>query len=542
MDSRVFSLVLMAMGILILVNSLHIINISIIYLLLIPGIVGILLLITTKVNLYHKVKDVIVRAEVKGSIQRIKYNSKEFVYVPFKIIGKETSNQQIDYSKEISQAIEVIKRHKERKVNVAILTTLDPYPGSGFIFYREVQNDYDETDFITQVLSLKNVVESIAPHISLEPVSINDSVFLPFPKVMGGVVFSGYIFYKRFSVEESDFLDYKYDIEIGKTIDNYQIPVGFLSSDVFKHIAIFGATGSGKTNTASVIAKELFDKGFNVVVLDWHGEYKNYLSDFNYYGKDNIIPLNPIAYEEQDTEDIIEITKEALELTEPQTFLMYLVLEQLKRVRRLDSTSLKLILESINAESYMIRDIKFALGRKLYVLTTPQGRKLFSIDGGDSFIDLGERLKGGNIIDLSTIYNIKLRRLYALYLMKFLFEYYQRFKDPDKKAVIIVEEAQNYFNGNNEILKRALQEIRKFNIGLCIVSQSPSSVDPEVMKNTSIKIIHSIKSNLDKKIISDSIGLDKEQINTLDKLDIGEAVFIAPNIRKNILIKIKKIG
>jgi hypothetical protein len=116
MDSRVFSLVLMAMGILILVNSLHIINISIIYLLLISGIVGILLLITTKVNLYHKVKDVIVRAEVKGSIQRIKYNSKEFVYVPFKIIGKETSNQQIDYSKEISQAIEVIKRHKERKV------------------------------------------------------------------------------------------------------------------------------------------------------------------------------------------------------------------------------------------------------------------------------------------------------------------------------------------------------------------------------------------------------------------------------------------
>ncbi|BCU70586.1 ATP-binding protein [Stygiolobus caldivivus] len=532
----------MVIGFLLLVSSLHLLSFSMYEVLIVIIIFAFFAFLFSRLNIYQKVKDIMVTSELKGSINRIKYNSKEFVYISFKIVGKEGSGQQVDYTKEIAQAVDIIKRQKDRKVKVAILTTLDPLPGSGFIFYQEVDKEFNEEEFIINTINLKNIIESIAPHVSLEAVAINNDLFLPFPKVMGGVLFGGYIFYKKFGIEQTEFLDYNFDVQIGTTVDNYQIPVGFISSDVFKHIAIFGATGSGKTNTASVIARELFKKGFNVIVLDWHGEYKNYLPDFKYYGKDSIIPLNPIAYEEQDTEDIIEITKDALELTEPQTFLMYLVLEQLKRIRRLDSTSLKLILEAINSESYMIRDIKFALGRKLYILTTPQGRRLFSIDGGYSFIDLGERLIGGNIIDLSSIYNIKLRRLYSLYIMKFLFEYYQRLKDPNRKTVIIVEEAQNYFNGNNEILKRALQEIRKFNIGLCIISQSPSSLDPEVMKNTSIKIIHSIKSNLDKKIISDSIGLDKELYNVLDKLDLGEAIFISPNIRKNMLVKIKKIG
>ena len=530
----------MLVGLFLLLSSFHLVILPVYDILVFISIIFIILLVLLKLNINQKIKDLMISVELKGSLHRIRYNKKEVVYIPFKLIGKEVSSQQIDYIKELNQALEIIKRHKDRRVKVAILTTLDPLPGSGFVFYEEVDKEFSEEEFIKEVFNLKNIVESIAPHITLEPVGINYDVFIPFPKVMGGVIYSGQVFSKKFEVEQSEVLEYKFDVEIGRTNDEYQLPIGFLSSDVFRHIAIFGATGSGKTNTATVIAKELFNKGFNVIILDWHGEYKEHLPNFNYYGRENIIPLNPVAFEEQDTEDIIEITREALELTEPQTFLMYLVLEQLKRIRRLDSTALKLILESINSESYMIRDIKFALGRKLYILTTPQGRRLFSIEGGYSFIDLGERLVGGNVIDLSQIYNIKLRRLYALYLMKFLFEYYQRIRDPNRRTVIIVEEAQNYFNSNNEILRRALQEIRKFNIGLCIVSQSPSSIDPEVMKNTSIKVIHSIKSNLDKKIIADSIGLDREQYNLLDKLDVGEAIFISPNIRKSVIIKVKK--
>jgi len=63
-----------------------------------------------------------------------------------------------------------------------------------------------------------------------------------------------------------------------------------------------------------------------------------------------------------------------------------------------------------------------------------------------------------------------------------------------------------------------------------------------VLKNTNIKIIHSIKSDIDKKAIRDTLSLDERLTQSLDKLDVGEAVISAPNLKVPIIIKIKKMS
>lgn len=542
MNSRYFALVLFFVGVLILLNSLHIIYYNNLYIILIPIILLLLLFIVYRLNLGSKFEKVIVRAEIKNSLYTIYLEDGEYYFLGFKIVGKESADTRIDYTKEMEVAIDTIHRNKTRYLKVAIVTLLDPLPGTAILFFVKKEKNVNVDNLVNEAMVLKSTIESVAPHISLEPIGLSVNSILPLPKVLGTVIYGGYISQKKFDVKSDHNIIGDYDIELGNTLDNTQMPIGIKSYDVFKHVAIFGSTGSGKSNTSALLAKELYNKGFDVVILDWHGEYRSILPEFAYYGEKNYIAINPIDMDDLTTTDITEMIGDVLELTEPQKFILYLGLEVLKETREFDFRSLlQVISSSFSENTFMQRDIKFALTRKIIMLFSGLGEKLISSKNGYSYIDLGEKLRGGNIIDLSFIRNVKLRKLYALMILKFILEYITQTKDRNRRIYIIIEEAHNYFNQSNIIINRALQEIRKFNVGVCIVTQSPSNVDQEVIKNTNIKIIHSIKSNIDKRVIADSLSLEKDEIQVLDKLDVGEAILVAPNLRKEVLIKVKKV-
>ena len=501
-----------------------------------------IIIIISKLNIVNKIEKILIKVTLENSLYTIQLDNGEYYFLGFKIIGKENTESNIDYTKELEQAVITVQRNKTRYLKVAIVTLLDPLPGSAILFYAKKDNSITKESLINEAMVLKSTIESVAPHISLEPIGLNTNLILPIPRVLGSVVYGGYVSQKKFDIKSDHNIIGEYDIEIGKIIGNEEIPIGIKSEDVFKHVAIFGSTGSGKSNTSMLLARELYKKGFDVIILDWHGEYKQALPEFNFYGEKNYLVLNPIDLDDLTTIDITEIFGEVLELTEPQKFLLYLGLEVLNQMREFDfKTLIQVISSSFSDSTFMQRDVKFALMRKIIMLFSGLGEKLISSKNGYTYKDLAEKLRGGNIIDLSFIRNIKLRRLYALMLLKFLLEYVIETRNNSRKIFIVIEEAQNYFSQSNTIINKALQEVRKFNVGICIISQSPSNVDPEVIKNTNIKIIHSIKSNIDKKVIADSLSLDKEEIQILDKLDVGEAVLVAPNLRKEVIVKIKKV-
>ncbi len=533
MARRIYPLILVVVSLLILLLSFNIIALNDIYYAV--AAISLLVIVTASLS-SKKVKNKIKEVIVKNNIFTVYSENKAITGVAARLIGKQEADKvQVDVQRELNNLLTaLLSRSKGSEVKYVIVTSVSgKQASSSIIVFKECENCEEEV--VKEFQSVIEISSVVAPHISLEPVSVTaDSI--PLPRFFGNVSFARITDLKVDSPVSTDKLVVNYDVEIGEMIVRSQtVPVGIMTSDVLRHIGIFGSTGSGKSNTASFLARQLITKGFNVIVLDWHGEYKEKLPGFTIFNQDNVFKLNPLKF--NDIDDTIEILSDVLQLTDPQRFLLFVLLSKVKKING-NLSDLFNLLKNINDQSNWIKDVKYALARKLYPLFTSKGKVLFDVDRNP---DLNWLLSlNGVIFDLSFINNLRLRRLYGLFVMKLISDYYMARKT-DRKLLIVVEEAQNYFQAENEFIDKLISEVRKFGIGLCIVSQSPSSISSNVMKNTNIKIIHAIKSDVDKRILSESLSLPPNIYSAMDKLDVGEAIISAPNIKTPILIKIKKI-
>lgn len=508
-------------------------------------IFGSIFLIIQKLGASNKIKQIIARETLKNNIHIINIGGVEYYYIGFRIIGKENvEDEKVDYEKEMKAVVESVSKNKSRKIKVATVTILDPSPGTSIIFFSK-RNEMTLSRFHNEALYLKHTIESMAPHLTLEEVNLKTNPMLPLPQLLGTVVYPGYIMQKKIEVvssSEEQIVVGDFDVELGVVPGSDNRTIGIRSSDVFRHIAIFGATGGGKTNTSALLVRELQKKGFDVVVLDWHGEYHNYLPNFNHYEGDNLPVLNPLGSKEARALNVADMIGDILELTEPQRFALQKAIDKyLKDNNDVDFKDLPQIIDEHAEELEIQQNVAIALIRNLEYLFSGIGEKLIS-KNGLSYKELAEKLKGGNIINLRSMgSDIRIRKLYGLLIAKFLIEYFMEYKPKDRKLYLVLEEAQNYLRERNMIIERALQEVRKFGVGICIVTQSPTTIDSEVLKNTNIKIVHAIKTNDDKRVVADSMGLSAGRAKILDKLDVGEALVTAPNIKKEVIVKIKKV-
>jgi len=493
-------------------------------------------LTSKKISLKDKPRVVKLNDDYELYVHEIYINKQKYYFIAFKILGRETEEEQINFYKELYDAIISAYRNKSRNLHISIITRLDPMISSAFIIYKRADIKLEE--FIEEAIYIQNAFQSVAPHLLLEGTNINADEFIPLPSV-GDVVYGGFISQKKYEVanaEES--ITGEFDIQLGYNVGT-EVAIGIRTKDIFRHLSIFGATGSGKSNTSVLIARELRKRGFDVIIFDWHGEYHDSLKEFNYYGEKNYIILNPLGSSEKSAGEVADMIGDVLELTDPQRYALQLAIEQHQNDPDFDIKNLPDILTEMETD-FAQKQVIIALVRKLKMLFGGIGGKLISSKNGISYKELAKKMKGGNVINLSFISDIRLRKLYAVLLLKFLLEYYMSFRDKTRKVYIVLEEAQNYLRQNNLIIERALQEIRKFGVGLCIITQSPTTIDEEVLKNTNIKIVHSIKSNTDKRVVVDSMGLPGEAVNLIDKLDVGQAILTAPNLRTFAIVDILK--
>ena len=333
-------------------------------------------------------------------------------------------------------------------------------------------------------------------------------------------------------------------IALGTT---YNYSISFKIEHLFRHIGIFGSTGSGKTTTACIIAYRASLKGIKVLILDWHGEYMNLLKEIK--DKLNVITIDatkPMCIKEFDINELIgkptellEVFEQVLDLSPAQLFILDQVLERGSRSLRASPCWLKSLVELVavyNAESRWSIEARDALYRKLkYLAVNVQcvpnsSDNITSINNHDIII-----------IDLSKIVNTRLRTLYALLILKML-ELSAIEHKTISNLLVVVDEAHHVLPSRTSevtgIARKLLAEMRKWHIGFIIVSQSPSSTSTDVLKNTNTKIIHAIKSNIDKKIVVDSIIIRKELEDTIPYLKVGEAIVTTPETSEPIIIKV----
>ncbi len=306
-------------------------------------------------------------------------------------------------------------------------------------------------------------------------------------------------------------------------------------SDLYKHILIAGTTGSGKSYTASKIGERVA-KNFrhSVVIFDWHGEYPSLLLDY-----DLIDPYaRPIPLFTNDPDDISVIAS-VMDLTPPQEYLLDKILRRvdLRRIRIIES--LLDYIESYPEESSWMRETKLSLHRKLSPLLKERYSDLFKLHGdGDKDVVISSQEGRPTILNLSSIHDPNIRRLYASFFLKRLVEAMMR---QNKRVLIILEESHNYLSKNRPIthICNLLREIRKFGIGLVVISQSLSSLVDDVAINTNTKIIHALKSKQDLEVVENSMYLSKELLELIPYMEPGEAAYSTPILKKPVLIKVE---
>ena len=110
----------------------------------------------------------------------------------------------------------------------------------------------------------------------------------------------------------------------------------------------------------------------------------------------------------------------------------------------------------------------------------------------------------------------------------------------------VVEEAHRFcpklgVAKSKTILKSVLSEGRKFGVGVCLISQRPSRLDPDSLSQCLTQIIMKIVNPSDQKNIGEGIeNVSKDLINELPALTKGQAILAGEGINTPVLIQVRK--
>ncbi len=323
------------------------------------------------------------------------------------------------------------------------------------------------------------------------------------------------------------------DVRVGVTVSRPQREVRLHHIDFLRHCIIVGTTGSGKSTTASIIASQLSRYGI-VVILDWYGEFPRIFNRINrkyvcYRASEN----NKIPVPSR-VESLINILEEVLDLTPPQSYI-------LRRVLKEGLTSFREVLrvvEEFEVTARWMTESKYALLRKLDTLLSDQYINYLGSANEHGLVSVLKRSKGRpTVIDLSVFEEYSVRKFMALLVLRLLEEFKSRHLIADK-VFVIVDESHNILTSSKSLLERMMAEVRKLNMGITLITQSPALLSYRIISNSNIKIIHALKSRDDVDVIVRSVGSGVAVDKVLPRLGIGEVVVDAPSLVSPVLVRV----
>ncbi len=377
-------------------------------------------------------------------------------------------------------------------------------------------------------------------------------------------------------------------IELGSFRFNNRIPINLsLDKLITLHFCILAMTGGGKSWTVSVLTEQIA-KNYElpIIIFDPHGEYSAFLvqnedlqktediETFNKIknkikifiaGDQSIINRRNLLFKEKylferktekllidlldlTTYQLIYIIDELHSLSEPQKRIL---LETWTDVRDKKSvlknpTDLDEIMEAVFKEykEKVFPKTKEILKTKI---------KLFYRDSGfirrnitDSTINIEKLVKKNqiSIIDISALDNEHQQILVGTICDQIL-KY--RIQDLVPPLLVILEEAHKFIPGKNlasaskSVIARIAQEGRKFMMGLGIVSQRPSRLDPDVLSQCNTQIIMRLTNPNDQNYVRQiSEYVTDTDLELIRSLSPGEGIAFGSSILFSLPIKVKQ--
>lgn len=326
-------------------------------------------------------------------------------------------------------------------------------------------------------------------------------------------------------------------------------PFGLRESEFIQHIALFGRSGSGKTNIAYLILLNLVRAGKPFLVFDWKRNYRDLLglpecNDLLIFtvGR-NVSPFrfNPLIPPPGTPatvwlKKLIEIMCHAYFLGEGVAILLMRAIDALYRDRG--------VYEGRPAGWPTMRDVRDwlvaygAKGREAGWMESAMravevlcfGEVGNVLNDGRSF-DIEQLLKRRVILELDALTNAdKTFLIEALLLWIHHFRLGQAEREHFKHAIVI-EEAHHILlrkkqevTGEEAVTDVILREIRELGEAIILLDQHPSLISKPALGNTYATFAMNLKHRGDIAMIKDCLLLDSEQAGYLGKLEVGWAV------------------
>ncbi len=156
-------------------------------------------------------------------------------------------------------------------------------------------------------------------------------------------------------------------------------------------------------------------------------------------------------------------------------------------------------------------------------------------------IDISSLVRRGflTVIDVSKTETWKRNILVSLILRKMIGARERGIIDP---SIVVIEEAHNYISREETPSSITIRDLvrgaRHFGIGVILVSQRPAGMHPDAINIVNTRMIFRLAgSDLD--YIRDLTNLDKDVIEDIKRLNVGEAYLSTPLIRNSQPIKVR---
>ena len=351
-------------------------------------------------------------------------------------------------------------------------------------------------------------------------------------------------------------------------------PLGIREKEWIQHLAIFGRSGAGKTNTVCVIILELLRKKKPFLIFDWKRNYRDILEKLEDSEKDNILiftvgrkispmvfnPLIPPEGTQATTwlKKLIEIVSHAYFLGEG---VMYLLQKAIDAVYQ-ESGVYKGMPEKYPTMTDVHNWLKDypAKGREAQWMSSTL-RAIGTLCFGEmgrilnvkKQIDLSHLLKKNVILELDALTNSD--KIFFIESLLLWIHHYRlaEGKRESFKHAIILEEAHHILlkqkqesKGGEAITDTILREIRELGESMILIDQHPSLISIPALGNTYCTITMNLKHRSDVNIAADCMLLDNEEKDYLGRLEVGYGIvklqgrWFSPFLVKFPLIEIKK--
>lgn len=344
----------------------------------------------------------------------------------------------------------------------------------------------------------------------------------------------------RFRLDRAEFLDY-YGFRVGRLPNGlpFNLPINYLSS----HILIAGQTGTGKTRFAMKLVVEVENyqsiQRPKLLIVDVEGEWKNIIpllkGRVEYYDVASNLRINP--FDLGDPALVRDLLRETVfkgiekEYSDLSAQMIYVLQEAIGKSRNM--ADLVGNIQNYDGQLNSLEKTKTALMVRLDpFLRSPLKEIFFCRKSNPDFGRLGDC---NIVIDLHSLdaqvaYGNELRLIYNTITTYFLRKMLARESVDSMMDLFVADEAQLLVP---KILQKIIvteswpatefaTRLRKRGCGLMLITQSPSNLEPDIVKNAATKIIFRLQSEEDIRLVASSVGFS----------DIVEYEYLSDNLAR----------